>query len=460
MERNVTFDPAPRTPTYIDLPMLEGERESESSLIENERLDDVASIQNAKGQPPLSAENVTKNATKADDNSPGTSSKAQAQPIYQSECIRKPTEYMRRVLAGEGTTEDEGSHSLPTGLPTSRMDLGDGKPAAAEEVNMFWSTDEVAMAAAMTEAEGLELCDIHEARKRPDWPKWEEVMIDELGWLKHAETWEPIEKPKGVNIVRSKWVYRVKKNSAGEIDKYQAWLVAQGYLQIPGINYDDTFVPIVKMSSIWVVLSFAARHGWPAHQMDVKSTYLNGKLDDSKDLYLQQPPGYAIPRSEHLVLWLKKVIYGLKQSGHHWYKTFSNILKQIGLNPCKSNSAIFVRHSKDQGITILMAHVDNLTLVASSMDLVNALKRDLKLKLEMTDMGELHWLLGIEIKRDPKKHTISLSQWSYIQSIIDHYGLSNAHMVSMPLDLHNLLSKNQCPTTPYEFGEMCHIAKW
>jgi hypothetical protein len=177
--------------------MLEGERESESSLIENERLDDVASVQNAKGQPLLSAENVTKSTTKADENSPGISSKALAQPIHRSECIRKPTEYVRRVLAGEGTTEDKGSHLLPTGLPTSRMDLGDGKPAAAEEANTFWSTDEVAMAAVMTEAEGLEPRDIHEAQKRPDWPKWEEVMIDELGQLKHAETWEPIEKPKG-----------------------------------------------------------------------------------------------------------------------------------------------------------------------------------------------------------------------------------------------------------------------
>jgi Reverse transcriptase (RNA-dependent DNA polymerase) len=132
--------------------------------------------------------------------------------------------------------------------------------------------------------------------------------------------------------------------------------------------------------------------------MDVKSAYLNGKLEDLEDLYLRQPPGYTIPGSEYLVLRLKKAIYSLKQSGRRWYKTFSDILKQIGLNPCESDSAVFVCHSKDQGITILMAHVDNLTLVASSMDLVDALKRDLKSKLEITDMGELHWLLGIEIK--------------------------------------------------------------
>jgi Reverse transcriptase (RNA-dependent DNA polymerase) len=461
VERNVTFDPAPRTPTYVDLPTLEGERESKSSLVENEGLDDVASIQNAKGQPPLSAENVTKSATKADENSPGISSKALAQPIRRSERIRKPTEYMRRVLAGEGTTEDEGSHSLPTGLPTSRIDLGDGKPAATEEANMFWSTDKVAMAAAMTEAEGLEPCDIHEARKRPDWPKWEEAMIDELGRLKHAETWEPIEKPKGVNVIGSKWVYQVKKNSAGEIDKYRARLVAQGYSQIPGIAYDDTFAPIVKTSSIWVVLSFAACYGWPAHQMDVKSTYLNRKLEDSEDLYLQQPPGYAISGSEHLVLWLKKAIYGLKQSGRCWYKIFSDILKQIGLNPCESDSAIFIRHSKDQGITILMAHVDDLTLVASSMDLVNALKRDLKSKLEMTDIGELYWLLGIEIKWDPENTPFPSH----------NNPTSNPSSIAMDYPIHVWF---RCPWTPTTFCrrtsaqqrhaslakcEMCHIAK-
>jgi hypothetical protein len=186
---------------------LKGREKANPPLFKNESLDDVASVQNAEGQPPLSAKNDIENAMKSDQNSPGTGSKALAQPIHQSEHIRKPTEYMRRVLAGEGTTEDEGSHSLPIGLPTSRMDLGDGKPAAAEEVNTFWSIDEVAMAAVMTEAEGLEPHDIHEARKRPDWPKWEEAMINELGRLKHAEIWEPIEKPKGVNVIGSKWVY-------------------------------------------------------------------------------------------------------------------------------------------------------------------------------------------------------------------------------------------------------------
>jgi Reverse transcriptase (RNA-dependent DNA polymerase) len=217
------------------------------------------------------------------------------------------------------------------------------------------------------------------------------------------------------------------------------------------------FALIVKTFLIWVVLLFAAHHGWPAHQMDVKSTYLNRKLEDSEDLYLRQPPGYTILGNEHLVLQLKKAIYSLKQSGHCWYKTFSDILKQIGLNPCKSNSAVFIWQSKDQGITILMAYINDLTLVASSMDLVNVLKRDLKLKLEMTDMGELHWLLGIKIKWDPEKHTISLSQQSYIQSIIDCYSLSDARTVLMPLDPHNLLSKNQCPIMPCEFGEMWNV---
>jgi hypothetical protein len=334
------------------------------------------------------------------------------------------------------------------------MDLEESQTAASAEASQFWGTDEVAMVAMMADIEGLEPRDIREARKRPDWPKWEEAMLDELNRLKVAGTWEAVEKPRGANVVGSKWVYRIKKDSGGNIDKYRTRLVAQGFSQVPGIDYDDTFAPVVKSSSIRVILAFAARHSWPAHQMDVKSTYLNGKLDDSETIYLRQPPGYAIPGSEHLVLKLKKALYGLKQGGRRWYKTFCAILQEIGLNPCESDSATFVQRSKDGGITILMVHVDDLTIVASSMLLINSLKDKLKSKLEMTDLGELHWLLGIEIKRDLDKRTVSLTQRSYIQSIIDRYGLADARTCSMPLDPHNLLSKNQCPTTPQEFAEM------
>jgi hypothetical protein len=312
------------------------------------------------------------------------------------------------------------------------------------------------MVIAISEVEGIEPRDIREARKRPDWKRWEEAMIDEMERLKANETWDLVEKPKGANVVGSKWVYRIKKNAAGQVEKYRARLVAQGFSQIPGIDYFDTFAPVAKTTSTRVILTFAARNGWPVHQMDVKSAYLNGTLDDNEVIYLRQAPGFAITGSEHLVLRLRKALYGLKQSGRRWYQTFSGIMAGFDLIRCEADHAVFVRKSNNV-TSIIIVHVDDLTITASTLETLVQIKKDLSSKLEMSDMGELHWLLGIEVKRNLEARTISLSQRSYIQSIIDRYGLTDAKPLSIPLDPHTLLTKEQSPTTTEEFAAMRDI---
>ena len=140
---------------------------------------------------------------------------------------------------------------------------GEVSDAVGEEDDEDLLSDEVVMAIAMSEIEGMEPRDIREARKRPYWKKWEEVMVDEMQRLKANETWDLVEKPKGANIVGSKWVYHIKKNSAGQIEKYHVHLVAQGFLQIPRVDYFNTFAPVAKTTSTHVILTFAARYGWP-----------------------------------------------------------------------------------------------------------------------------------------------------------------------------------------------------
>ena len=130
--------------------------------------------------------------------------------------------------------------------------------------------------------------------------------------LKNTDTWQLVEPPENINIVGSKWVYKVKKDAAGNIVYYKAWLVAQGFSQVFGIDYFDTFVPVAKLASIRTVLAIAAARDFEIHQINIKDAYLNRKLNQNKVIYMQQPLGFMDPKQSLSVYHLEKTLYGLK----------------------------------------------------------------------------------------------------------------------------------------------------
>jgi hypothetical protein len=205
-------------------------------------------------------------------------------------------------------------------------------------------------------------------------------------------TWNIVEQPDGANIVGSKWVFKLKWMETGEVEKYKVRLVVQGYMQVPGIDYFDTFAPVAKMSSTQAILAVVAVNGWLVDQMDVKSAYLNGVLPDDKVIFMCTPPSFefAAPGQPDHVLWLKKALYSLKQSGCLWYKTFCNALEWHGLMQCKVDHAIFYWHS-EAGILLLLVHIDDLLMVASSSAIMMDIKKHLEIKFKMTDLGPVHW---------------------------------------------------------------------
>ena len=154
---------------------------------------------------------------------------------------------------------------------------------------------------------------VKEAMSRDDWPEWKKAIEHELGALEKYGTWSLVPKPDGVNVVGSCWVFRLKHNACGDIERYRARLVAQGFTQIYGVDFLDTFAPVAKLSSIRVILTLAARFDWELEQMDVKSAYLNGELDET--IYMRQPPGFEVRGSKDKVCKLQKTLYGLKQAG-------------------------------------------------------------------------------------------------------------------------------------------------
>ena len=177
--------------------------------------------------------------------------------------------------------------------------------------------EEYAMAAEIGEAEALEPQTLAKVKRRPDWPLWEKAINEELETLCQAGIWELTKAPPDANIVGFKWVFCMKKDTAGNVIRYKAHLVAQGFLQVLGIDYFYTFAPIAKLAVIQSVLTMAAAEDLELHQIDIKGAYLNGELTGCKVIFMQQPPSYYAPGSVKLVCRLRKTLYGLKQSGQH-----------------------------------------------------------------------------------------------------------------------------------------------
>jgi hypothetical protein len=172
----------------------------------------------------------------------------------------------------------------------------------------------------------------------PDTTQWEMACANEMHAFKHMGMYEVIPHPAGQKIIRSKWVFCIKHGPTGEIQKYKARIVAQGFTQIEGIDYDETFTPVAKLTSIHTILAITAKLNLEVQQMDVKSAYLNMKLEE--EIYMAPPPGLNTPNG--MVLRLVKAVYGTKQGGHMWYQDICAMLKEMGYAHLESDNAVFI----------------------------------------------------------------------------------------------------------------------
>jgi hypothetical protein len=224
-----------------------------------------------------------------------------------------------------------GAWSVETGLPTLRES---------------WLGLEVALAAETADSEVLKPRNLVEAKRRPDWPLWEQAIREELDTLHAAGTWTLEHAPPGANVIGSKWVFKAKKDASGKIVRYKARLVVQGFSQVEGIDYFDTYAPVARLSPSRAVIVMANRLGLELHQVDIKGAYLNGELEANEVLYMHHPPSYREDTTRH-VLRLRKSLYGLKQAGQCWYQKFTQILSTLGFQQCKVDQAVFLQAHQD-----------------------------------------------------------------------------------------------------------------
>jgi hypothetical protein len=293
---------------------------------------------------------------------------------------------------------------------------------------------------------------LSEARSRADWSDWKAAMDCELETLERAGTWSTVPQPEGKNIVGCKWVFRLKCKADGSIDKYKARLVAKGYTQIPGVDFFSTYSPVAKFSSIRAILAIAAHHDWEIESFDFNGAYLNGQLGDKEEIYMQSPPGYDTG-AKGMVKRLHKSLYGLKQAGRKWYDALCRVLADLGFKVTQADPGVF--YARVEGhILILAVHVDDCAMTGSSGELIAQYKHKLHSCYALTDFGPLHWFLGIKVTRDREARTISLSQSSYIDSILARFSLSDAHPYKIPMTPSVTLSKRDAPSNASEASHM------
>ena len=218
------------------------------------------------------------------------------------------------------------------------------------------------------------------------------------------------------------------------MEKYKARVCAQGFSQIPGVDFGQTSSPTARLSSLRFILALAAAQDWEIHQIDFKNAYLNGDLDE--EIYMKQPPGFEEPGREDWVCKLLKAIYGLKQAGRQWYLKVKELFEGLGLQRCEYDQGVFYLHLPELNI-IVAIHVDDCTLVTNTKAVMERFKAEIASRFEISDLGEAKWLLGFEIRRDRRARTISLSQGSYIDTLISRFNLIDANPTTTPLDPHS-----------------------
>jgi reverse transcriptase-like protein len=274
-----------------------------------------------------------------------------------------------------------------------------------------------------------------EAMKRADAAKWEMACEQEKQSFESMGVYTIVPCPKGRKVVGSKWVFCIKWGPNSTIQKYKAHLVAHSFTQIEGINYDETFTPVAKLTSLRTILAISAEHDLEVHQMDVKSTYLNGALKE--EIYMEAPPSFDIPDS--MVLRLIKAVYGTKQGSRVWYEDIRGTLKQMGYEHTKADHTIFT-HSRPS-FSIIALYVNDITMVLKVLKVIQKDKDDLRHSYEMTDLGELSWILGIHVSCDWHTGTITLSQGKFAAEVLERFEKQTLRPISTPVLANEHLTK-------------------
>ncbi|KAH9686503.1 hypothetical protein KPL70_014374 [Citrus sinensis] len=267
---------------------------------------------------------------------------------------------------------------------------------------------------------------------------WKEAINSEVESILQNHTWELVDLPPGCKPLGYKWIFKRKMKADRSIDKYKARLVIKGYRQRECLDYFDTYSPVTRINSIRMIIAVAALRNLEIHQMDVKTAFLNGDLDE--EIYMEQPEGFIAPGQEKKVCKLVKSLYGLKQAPKQWHEKFDHMMITSGFKINECDKCVYVKEIEN-GYFILCLYVDDMLIVGSDDDMIKSTKNILKSKFDMKDMGLADVILGIKISRT--SNGLILSQTHYVDKILEKINKDDNTMSKTPLDTSIHLSKNR-----------------
>ncbi len=246
----------------------------------------------------------------------------------------------------------------------------------------------------------------------PHGSKWKEAMETELKALHEQNTWDLVELPNNRKPISTKWVYKVKYTGTGIVERLKARLVARGFLQKKGVDYEQTYAPVAKMTSMRVLLAIAAWEGFEVEQLDVNSAYLHGLMDT--EVFLTQPPGYKDKDNPNLVCRLNKSLYGLKQAGRIWNDAAHQAMIDLGFQRTSADYCVYIRRTAE-GTCIVGLHVDDFVVIGSKAA-IQVFLREFGDKFSIKELGSAKFVVGLQISQQGGE--ITLSQSTYVKGVV------------------------------------------
>ncbi|GKA45344.1 ribonuclease H-like domain-containing protein, partial [Tanacetum coccineum] len=261
---------------------------------------------------------------------------------------------------------------------------------------------------------------------------WVKAMQEELFQFKLQKVWVLVDLPSGKKVIGTKWVFRNKRDERSIVVKNKARLVAHGFRQEEGIDYDEVFAPIARIKAIRLFLAFASYMGFTVYQMDVKSAFLYGTIKE--EVYVHQPPGFVDPAYPNKVYKVIKALYGLHQAPRAWYETFSSFLMETGFRRGTINKTLFIKKKKSD-IMLVQVYVDDIIFGSTKKSMCIEFEECMHTRFQMSFMGELTFFLGLQVKQQPDG--IFISQDKYVTDILKKFDFLSIRTATTPIEFNN-----------------------
>ncbi|KAE8694358.1 hypothetical protein F3Y22_tig00110783pilonHSYRG00068 [Hibiscus syriacus] len=284
---------------------------------------------------------------------------------------------------------------------------------------------------------------------------WIMAMQEEIEALHKNNTWDLVPLPQGRKPIDNKWVFKIKRNGDDQVERYHARLVVKGYAQKEGIDFNEIFSHVVRLTTVRVVLTMCATLNLHLEKLEVKTAFLHGNLEE--EIYVLQPEGFEENKKKNLVYRLNKSLYGLKQVPRCWYKRFDSFIMCLGYNRLNADPCAYFKRSGDNDFVILLLYVDDMLVAGPNKDHIEELKAQLAREFEMKDLGSANKILGMQIHRDRSNRKIWLSQKNYLKKILSRFSMQDCKPISTHLPINFKLSSSMSPSSEEERMEMSRV---